>query len=172
MFDKFEPFKVVQKYNFTFQPTRFEMWIGGKMVANGEINSTIFAKIVTVDGDEKMEISFDDSKLNNELSNKTIFDRFVTATDRLQLITVPNETNSENIGIMMFKMTIGATRQNKNFNRNEPYCCNLFYQQGKIVKITFSYSNPEKLLEFYSGNEIDYTSDENPLKKIVDELFK
>ena len=54
---------------------------------------------------------------------------------------------------MMFKMTIGATRQSKYFNRNEPYCCNLFIKMGKIAKLTFSFSSPEKLIEFYSETE-------------------
>ncbi|MBS1775508.1 MAG: hypothetical protein JSS64_04420 [Bacteroidetes bacterium] len=126
MFDKFEPFQGLQKQDFTFRPTRYETWIGGKMVANGKTNSIISAKAVFIDGEEKMEVTFNDAQLNNELATRNIFDEFVTATDRLQLITIPNETNNENMGIMMFKMTIGATRQSKNFTRNEPYCCNLF----------------------------------------------
>lgn len=153
MFDKFEPFQGVQKQDLAFRPTRYETWIGGQMVANGKTNSLISAKVNTQDGAEKMEVTFNDAQLNNELSVKNTFDEFITATDRLQLITIPNETNVENMGIMMFKMTIGATRQSKNFNKNEPYCCNLFMQSGKIAKITFSYSNPEKLLEFYSEQE-------------------
>lgn len=153
MFDKFEAFQGVQKQDFTFRPTRYETWIGGNMVANGKTTSTISAKAITFGGAEKMEVTFNDSQLNTELASKNIFDEFVTSSDRLQLITIPNETNSENMGIKMFKMTIGATRQSKNFNRNEPYCCNLFMQNGAIAKITFSYSSPEKLIEFYSEPE-------------------
>lgn len=153
MFDNFEPFKTVQKQDFAFRPTRFETWVGGKMIASGKTTSIISAKVVVIDDTEKMEVSFSDSSLNNELANKNLFDEFITSKDRLQLITIPIETNSENMGIMMFKMTIGATRQKKNFSQNEPYCCNLFMQSGKIAKITFSYSNPEKLIEFYSEQE-------------------
>lgn len=154
MFDKFEPFKVLQKQDFSFRPTRYETWIGGKMVASGKTNSIISAKVVTIENGEKMEVSFNDSELNNELAITNIFDEFITSTDRLQLITIPNETNNENMGILMFKMNIGATRNSKNFSRSEPYCCNLFMQSGKIAKVTFSYSNPEKLLEFYSEKEV------------------
>jgi hypothetical protein len=153
MFDKFEPFQGIQKQDFAFQPTRFEIWIGGKMFANGRTNSIIYAKVIKIDDKEKMEVICDNGQLNRELADKNIFDEFITATDRLQLITIPNETNSENMAIMMFKMNIGATRDSKNFNRNEPYCCSLFMQNGRIAKITFSYSNPEKLLEFYSEQE-------------------
>lgn len=153
MFDKFEAFQGVQKQDFAFRPTRYETWIGGKIVANGKTTSIISAKAITLGGAEKMEVTFNDAQLNTELASKNIFDEFVTSSDRLQLITIPNETNNENMGIKMFKMTIGATRQSKNFNSNEPYCCNLFMQNGAIAKITFSYSNPEKLIEFYSEPE-------------------
>ena len=158
-FDKFEPFKSLQKQDFAFRPTRYETWKGGKMVDSGKTNSIINARVVNVDGDEKMEVTFNDTKLNSELANRNIYDEFVTANDRLQLITIPNETNSQNMGIQMFKMTIGATRQHKNFNSNEPYCCNLFLLNGKIAKVTFSYSSPEKLVEFYSEQQDEENED-------------
>jgi len=120
MFDEFEAFKSMKKQEFSFQPTRYEMWIGGKMVADGKTNSLISAKVIKQNDLEKIEISFIDRQLNDELSNKNIFDEFVTGNDRLRLITVPNETNVENIGIAMLKMHLGITRQSKNFNRNEP----------------------------------------------------
>ncbi len=149
MFDSFKPFQGVKKINFGFKPTRFEIWKGGKMINNGKTNSLISANVIIQDDFEKTEITFIDSNLNNELSQKNIFDEFVTANDRLQLITIPIETDNEVAGITMFKMALGPTRQRKNFNNSEPYCCNLFLQNGQIVKITFSFSNPEKLLEFY-----------------------
>lgn len=157
--DKFEPFKRVQKQGFSFQPSRYETWKGEKMVDSGKTNSIINARVVNINGDEKMEITFNDTKLNNELANKNIYDEFVTGNDRLQLITIPNETNSQNMGIQMFKMTIGATRQHKNFNSNEPYCFNLFLLNGKIAKVTFSYSSPEKLIEFYSEQQDEDNED-------------
>ena len=150
MFDKFKAFQGIQKQDFSYTPTRYETWIDGKMVDNGETNSMISAKAITVDGEEIMEVTFEDTNLNKELAPKNTFDLFITATDRLQLITIPNETNSENMGIIMFRQTIGATRQSKNFNRNEPYCCNLFIINGTIAKVTFAFSTPGKLIEFYN----------------------
>lgn len=153
MFDKFEPFKSVQKQNFTFQPTRYELWMGGEMVGSGKVGAVISAKVIKFEGVEKVVVGFSDAKLNGELAENNVFDEFITSNDRLQLVTVPQVTNVENVGIMMFQMNIGATRQRKDFNRNEPFCCNLFLQDGAIAKVTFSYSNPEKLLEFYSEPE-------------------
>lgn len=150
MFDTFEPFQVLQKIDFDFTPSRYEMWIGGEMVKNGRTNLPIKARVIQESGEGKVKIDFSDAALQGELAPINVFDEFITSKDRLQLITIPKETNVQNMGIMMFNMTIGPTRQVKNFVRNEPFCCNLFLQQGRIVKITFSYSNPEKLLEFYS----------------------
>jgi hypothetical protein len=149
MFDKYQPFQELQKKDFTFQSSRYETWVGGKMISSGATHSLINAKVIKANSSDLIEVTFIDTVLNNELASKNVFDKFVTATDRLQLITIPEETNVENVAIMMFKMTIGATRNKKDFNKNEPFCCNLFTQDGVIVKITFSFSSPEKLIEFY-----------------------
>jgi len=162
MFDSFKPFQVLQKQDFSFHALRFELWATGKMISNGKTNAKIVATVVRIDGTTKVKVTFSDTTLNHELAAENLFDEFVTGGDRLQLVIIPEQTNSQNMGISMFKSTFGATRHIKNFNKNEPYCCNLFLQSGKIVKITFSYSNPEKLLEFYSSDDIDYTPNENP----------
>jgi len=149
MFDKFEPLQILKKMEFTFNPSRYEVWIGGQMIKNGRTNSILAANIIKIDSKEKIEINFVDDNLIYELSTKNIFDEFVSAKDRLQLIIVPAITNNENIGIIGFRNIYGSTCEKKFFNRNEPYCCNLFLQNGYIAKVTFSYSNPEKLLELY-----------------------
>ena len=169
-FDKFEPFEVLQKQDFAFHPIRYETWLEGKMIDSGKTNSVINAKVIVVDEEEKMEISFNETKLNNELANKNIYDEFITAKDRLQLITIPDETNNQNMGIQMLKMIIGATRQQKYFNSNEAYCCNLFLQDGIITKVTFSFSNPEKLIEFYYEQQ-EEENESIDLVKIITELY-
>jgi hypothetical protein len=147
--DQFEPFKVVQKQPFAFQPNRFETWLGGKMIGSGRASAVVYADISYHDGAEKMIVKFDEINLKNEIVSEIIFDQFITATDRLQLITIPQVTNGENTAIVMFKMVIGATRAHKNFTDKEPFCCNLFMKNGVVSKITFSFSSPEKLLELY-----------------------
>ena len=149
MFDNFKPFQQLQKRDFNFHPTRFETWKGGKMVNSGKTNSLISARVVQQGGIEKVEVTFTDSNLNKELVEKNVFDEFVTAIDRLLLITIPIETNVDNVALAIFRMTVGATRQKKNFDYGEPFCCNLFIQSGSIVKVAFSFSNPERLITFY-----------------------
>lgn len=147
--DRFEPFKEVQKQEFSFQPSRFETWIGGKLVGSGSATAMIYAVVSRQGGGEKMLVKFNESNLKSEIVPEIIFDEFITANDRLQLITIPQVTNGENNAIAMFKMAVGATRNYKNFTQKEPYCCNIFLRSGVISKITFSFSFPEKLLELY-----------------------
>lgn len=70
MFDKFEPFQGLQKQNFAFQPSRYETWVAGKMVDSGRTNAIIYANVVQREGSEKVEVTFNDQSLNNELSQK------------------------------------------------------------------------------------------------------
>lgn len=157
MFDKFEPFIKLKKQNFLFHSNRYEIWMEGQMIASGKETLSITAKVILESGNEKMEILFDSPKLNHELSTSNVFDEFITSNDRLQLITIPEHTNVENMAISMFKNRLGATRSHKNFSKNEPYCCNVFLQNGVIAKITFAYSNPVKLFEFYNDEITNYS---------------
>lgn len=147
--DKFEPFKVVKKQGFSFQPSRYETWIDGKIANSGIVRANVIARVLSQNSSEKMCISFNEMNLENEILSELYFDEFVTQRDRLQLITIPNETNSENMAIVLLKMTIGATCQQKDFSSKEPYCCNIFLKNGVTSKITFSFSSPEKLIELY-----------------------
>lgn len=150
MFDKHTDRKELNKQSFYFQPSRYELWIDGSLLNSGKTDQVIRAAAIIENGEEKIKINFDDSKLHHELKQFNIFDKFITSNDRLQLVTIPVDTNVECVGLLMMQHLVGFTRQKKNFDRNEPYCCNLFTINGVISKVTFSYSNPEKLLEFYS----------------------
>lgn len=149
MFDKYQPWQRLKKQSFNFKPNRYEIWFDGEMIGNGNSSFPIEARLISLNNIEKVEINIQDEKLFNEISNKIIFDDFVSSHDRLQLYTIPKETNSTCIGLHTLRMNLGTTIEVKNFTRQEPYCCNLFTKNGIIAKITFSFSNPERLIEFY-----------------------
>jgi hypothetical protein len=160
MYDKFKALQILDKQDFGFTPTRYEIWEGGKMTAHGKTKASIIATTTIINGEEKVVVTYNEPGLNPQLALNNTFDEFVTSADRLQLITIPNQTNAENsMAIKMFKMTLGPTRDFKHFNENEPYCCNLFIKEGNIDKITFSFSSPEKLMEFYS--DINFYGDDD-----------
>lgn len=160
MYDTFEPFKQLDIQEFNFKPNRFEIWKGGKMIDSGITNDVIRATECETENGNGALITVNDSELFQLISHENYFDVFMTSKDRLQLVKVPSSGNGdENMGITMFKMTVGATRSHTDFQDNEPYCCNLFLKEGKIDKITFSFSNPEKLIEFYSDDSSNSNSE-------------
>ncbi len=150
MFDSFEPFLKLTKTSFSFQASRYEGWKGGQIFRQGKSNAIISATVIGENGEERVAVDISDHKLFDIIANINVFDEFITSRDRLQLIVIPIETNSSNVAIELFKMNIGATRQVKHFAKNEPFCCNIFLMNRSIAKITFSFSNPEMLLEFYN----------------------
>lgn len=151
MYDKYPSLQRVDKQDFGFLPSRYEIWKGGQLIESGKTNAPIIAKVLREEGKEIVGVMYVDPNVNNQIAQQQFYDEFITSNDRLMLLTVPQQTNAENnMAIQMFKMTIGATRNFKNFNPNEAYCCNLYTVNGSIEKMTFSFSNPEKLIEFYA----------------------
>ena len=155
MFDNFEPLEGMKKEPFTFYPDRFEIWKSGKLISSGKTTSPIIAEVIKVDNYEKVKINFNEKSLNREIANLNIFDEYRTSNDRLQLITLPAETNHIYQGFKTLLLIIGPTRQRKYFESNEPFCCNLFTINNAIKKVTFAFSNPEKLIEFYQDNDTE-----------------
>lgn len=154
MYDSFEPFKRLNIQTFSFNPNRFEIWQSGKMIDSGKTNQPIKATEFQSESGSGALITIRDPSLFQRISPQNDFDIFITGNDRLQLVKVPGSGNGdENMGILMFKMTIGATRNHTDFRPNEPYCCNLFLKEGILSKMTFSFSSPEKLMEFYSDEQ-------------------
>jgi len=168
MYDKYPSLQRLDKQDFGFLPTRYEIWKAGQITESGKTNMPIVAKVLQEDGKDIVGVMFVDPKLNNEIAPQQYYDDFVTSADRLMLLTVPQQTNAENtMAIQMFKMTIGTTRAFKNFSANEAYCCNLFTIDGNIEKITFSFSNPEKLIEFYNdGNKTEEENEEEDFENV------
>ncbi|MEO2148057.1 MAG: hypothetical protein ABGW56_03255 [Flavobacteriaceae bacterium] len=167
-YDSFEPFQKIniQEFTFLFKPNRYVIWKNQKKIevgengddvlitnrekqtANGTVSEVSFAPIAHPNFD------FDnpsDANLHTELSIENEFDLCITQNDRVQLIKIPSSGNGDNnMAISALKMMLGATRGHTDFKSNEPYCCNIFQQDGQLAKITFSFSNPEKIIEFYS----------------------
>lgn len=151
MFDTFQAHQFLKKFPFTFQATRFEIWQDGEMIKNGRSTNRIIATVQQqLNQSEVVSLSISDASLLNELALVTSFDKVFTLQDRIILVTIPEPNKSDNVGIMSLRTTSGVTRPGKRFDNNEPFCCSLFLTNKEISKVTFSFSNPEKLIEFYS----------------------
>lgn len=147
MYDNFEPLNELKMFPFDYKFSKYELWEKGNIIKQGQNNGEIIAKVINYTK-EQMNIEIDNNKIPNFIKSEMIFDKLITSVDRLQLLIIPENPPSNNRGIMIFKSFFGSTRANKSFNENEPYCCNIFFINKKIDNITFSFSNPERLLKY------------------------
>jgi|JI6StandDraft_1071083.scaffolds.fasta_scaffold38811_2 hypothetical protein len=155
MFDTFQAHQFYKKFPFTFQAKRFEIWQDGEMVKNGNTSNRIVAEVQQeANQNEVVSVKNSDTLLFSEITDLNSFDTVFTLQDRIIIVTIPEPSNRDNVGIMSLRTTSGVTRPGKIFNSNEPFCCSLFLTNKKISKVTFSFSNPEKLIEFYSDNSL------------------
>ncbi|UPT65706.1 MAG: hypothetical protein M0D57_14380 [Sphingobacteriales bacterium JAD_PAG50586_3] len=153
IYDKFEPFIQLPAQEFDFRSSRHEVWENGKMINGGNSNTNISCVKTLSDEKEfniheKSKIDLDNIPSNINLNKSVIFDLLITQTDRLQLISVPDNKFINCIGLQAMKLMIGQTT-NKIPLLSNPYCCSIFLKENKILKISFSFDNPEKLIEFY-----------------------
>lgn len=152
-FDQFESGKYVTVKDFVFRPKRYEVWREGDKIKEGKINNKV-KSIVRGEEEEystNVLIEIEDSEKIGHIVRKSVYDVCVTSVDRVQMLTIPAEKNSvECVGLASCRNGTGPTRRSKEFEKNEPYCCNLFLKDGNLSKVTFSINRPEKLVEFYS----------------------
>lgn len=145
MYDTFEPFEKIKPFEFNFTTKSYKIWVNGQVIKERNIFNNILFSPNFVDNN-KIVVKFENEI--DSIHKKLNFDSFITSNDRLQMLIIPAETNNNNPGIDIFRNFLGPTRNQFDFDNKTPYCCNLFLIQNKIVKITFSFSNPLMLIEF------------------------
>ena len=156
MYDKREGYQIAEKsLEFTFKPSRYETWASGELIDKGSTSAKIQCIPVFFD-ESKSEIKTFSLSDNLNLRDTLIFDMTFTSGDRIYIATVPQETNIEDYNsFQSFKTNVPfnfpiITREKRDFDINEPYVCSVFTQNNVIVKISFSFGNRPRLLEFYS----------------------
>ncbi len=152
MYDKFTPFQIIKTgINFTFKPERYEIWQSGRCIEN---NTNIELIVSQNESTNKIFVESSSNKLN--LSRHLEFDICYTSGDRIYCATVPEQTNIGNKdAFISFKTNIPfgfniITRDFKKFEENEPYVCSIFLINKKVAKVSFSFENNSRLLEFYA----------------------
>lgn len=147
MYDNFEPLNEIKMFPFQFKSSNYKIWENGNVIKEGNHIETIKANPVNY-GKEQMNVTLHNSEVTKYLKSEVLFDKFITSVDRLQLLIIPADPPNDNQGIAIFKNYFGSTRVYKSFNTNEPYCCNIFFINQTIVRITFSFSKTVRLIEF------------------------
>ena len=150
--DTWSPFQTFTFQEFPFPVDRYEEYIGGRLVAQGNVHFNIKFKqhkegcytqggVITV------------NLVNNPLYNKILssfeFDTCITMGDRLMFYIYAQESNVQDVSLEMVGGILGYTRRQKNYVKNEPIIANVFTINQNVAKVAFKFVNPERLIEFY-----------------------
>ena len=153
MYDKFSEVRLVNLGGVNFKSSRYEIWSGGKLIKSDSTPTSININTLNSESPAQDGIEFMiDSFLNEAiLARKTYFDIGYTSIDRIRYAIIPNRSNCEgDVGYDSFIINSPIrTRENKIFNKNEPYAAGLFLVNGILDKVTFSVSLSRVLIEFY-----------------------
>lgn len=155
MYDKRESFHIAQEaISFVFRTSRYEIWSGGKLIDEGRVNGHIQC-MPSLFSKAQSEIKFFDLPEKLNVRHTLLFDITFTSNDRIYLATVPRQSNINHYdSFMNFKTNVPIgfpieTREKRDFDINEPYVCSVFTIDSTVKKVSFSFGNSPRLLEFY-----------------------
>lgn len=138
-------FSLVRLDSFMFEPSRYDEWKGGKRINSGltkiKVDCTSFD-----DGNSVVKLFNND--LQDKLSNCS-FDFALTLQDRVLLFSNPPQSNADISVVEAIKYMFPLSGSPKNYQPSEPVVSSLFFQGSRLVKMTFTMSNPERLIELY-----------------------
>lgn len=77
-----------------------------------------------------------------------VFDLCFTMNDRLLCVSVPKTSNKSSMIIEMAKQFFGYTCASKHYEDDEPISCSIFTENHDVVKVAFSYEDPEYMIEY------------------------
>lgn len=151
-FDNWPMFQDFSFQEFDFPVDRYEEWKDGRMVASGEVHFNIHFKY-NAGGLFSRNTSIDVQIENNPMSQKIIssvkFDRATANGDRILFYIAAEQTNVQNTALLMLSSMLGYTRNSKYYDSNEPVIASVFTINYNVAKVSFSFGNPDRLIEFY-----------------------
>lgn len=124
---------------------------GSIKLSDNSLNKCVLFPI-NVNGEEKYNFRFENEISADLLKSDTTFDNGIAYNDRISFCTLPQQHNLNSMGLEVLKGFLGPTTSEKIFFHNEPYCMNVFTVRNNIMRISFGYGNPDRILEF----DIDY----------------
>ena len=173
-YDKFPAFQSFQASHTFFKASRYETWQNQKMVDGGACETVIeFMPGHKPNGQPTTLFRV----INNGVRSADIntdfdLDTNFSQNDRLTLATIPQVERGESLGIVGVRNMIGITDPAAVIKGNVPYCGNMFNKLGILVKMSFSFSQPDKLVELFSGEKEDMLINALVAKAITEILIK
>lgn len=151
-FDNWPPFQDFSFQEFHFPVDRYEEWESGRMIESKEVHFDIRFKYNS-GGFLSREVSIDVQLVGNPMFPKIVsnikFDRATTSGDRILFYIAAERSNVQNPSLAMLSSILGYTRDDKHYESNEPILASVFTINHNVAKISFTFGNPDRLVEFY-----------------------
>ena len=151
-FDNWPPFQDFSFQQFQFPVDRYEEWKAGRMVASGEVHFNIFFKYNKggfLNRKVGIDVLIDRNPMPKKITSQMKFDRATTSGERILFYIAAEQTNVENASLSMLSSVLGYTRGHKYYDSNEPIIASVFTINHNVAKVSFSFGNPDRLIEFY-----------------------
>ena len=147
--DQLEPFKVFLLERLDFAPNSYEVYQNGNLIDQGytSMNIKVRSNSKVSVSPNNIQVFIESNNLSTILDSKASFDMVMTLQDRFIAITLPEESNIDDIMFTTFRCVVNCTRKEKNFKDKEPLCMSMFTENGNVVKMSFKVYSPETLIE-------------------------
>jgi hypothetical protein len=90
-----------------------------------------------------------DNPMPRKIMSSIKFDRATTSGERILFYIAAEQTNVQHTSIQMLSSMLGYTRNYKYYDSNEPIIGSVFTINHNVAKVSFTFGNPERLIEFY-----------------------
>ena len=157
MYDRFKPYQLVKLTDFTFEPTRFEVWQKGQMINSGETKCSISMKMLQPSeiNPSCIKANFENNNISEEIESESAFDFIFTMSDRIMMTTISKTSNIDSYDdYWVFKSSFPSnfqfpTRNTMQYEKNQPFACALFLSNQKLKQLAFYLGASQKLVRFY-----------------------
>ncbi len=122
------------------------------MVASGEVHFNIFFKYNKggfLNRKVGIDVLIDRNPMPKKIISQMKFDRATTSGERILFYIAAERTNVENASLSMLSSVLGYTRGHKYYDSNEPIFASVFTINHNVAKVSFTFGNPDRLIEFY-----------------------
>lgn len=150
--DRWPIFQTLTFREFPFPVDRYEEYVDGKLISQGEVHFEIRFKqhnggIFTKAG--LITVNLQNNPVPEKILSKFEFDNCITNNDRLVFYINAEQSNINDAGLLAIGMVMGYSRKKKKYVENEPIIGNVFTIDQKVAKVAFRFVNPDRLIEFY-----------------------
>ncbi|MBQ9675324.1 MAG: hypothetical protein IJV42_05290 [Bacteroidaceae bacterium] len=151
--EKYDEWPSMQDFTFQdfyFRGNKYELWETGRLIRSGETIINIHCICNGgVHNRTSIDVNLSGNPLPGILTSNIRFDRAVCLPDRIMFYTTAVNSNVQHTTLSLLSSNLGYTRENKFYEKNEPIVASVFTINEGVVKITFTFANPDRLIEFY-----------------------